>query len=208
MRNKKILIIDDHPLVVRGIIETIRNTNGFEVCGTISSTDEPVAKVEALNPDIIILDINFADKISGSVYLKLIKEKIPSVKVLILTVFESPILLKQTFNLGASGFLTKLDNAEMIIKALQVVDEGKQFISPRVEALFQDFNDIPVLSRREEQVLGLITKGVTTKDIAKTLELSPKTVETYKSRISEKLNANTIPAMIRAASEFGLALDD
>ena len=208
MRTRNILIIDDHPLVIRGIVETIRNSGFFEICGTLSSISEPVSVIQELDPDIIILDINFSDNYSGISYLKSIKQEMPWVKVLILTVFESPMLLKQTFNLGASGFLTKLDNAEMIIQALKNIDEGKTFISPRVEALYENFNEIPLLSKREEQVLKMITKGVTTKDIAKALELSPKTIETYKSRIAEKLNAHTISAMIRAASEFGLALDD
>ena|SRR6478735_1017918 len=194
---KRVMVVDDHMVVRRGIRTLIESSPGWEVCAEASEGYEAVAMAEEVQPDIIVLDLSMP-KLGGIDATVQLKKLLPDVEILILTMHESDQLLSQAFRAGARGYLLKSESDEKLMEALETLWRRKPYFSPDVsETLLQGFLsfepalDPKHLTPRERQIVKLVAEGNTNKRIALILKVSVKTVETHRSAAMRKLGAKS-----------------
>lgn len=201
----KVCLADDHNLLRAGLKKIINSAPGIEVVGETDNALKVVEEARASKCDILVLDLSMPGR-SGIDVLKDVKAALPNVKTLILSMHPEEQFAKRTIKIGASGYLTKSAAPEDIIKAInKIADGGKYISSTLAELLISDFdNDVDKpkhekLSEREFQVLCFIAEGKTQVEIAEYLSLSPTTVNTYRSRVLEKLDLKSNAELIKYA---------
>lgn len=203
----KILIVDDHPIVRKGLKQLLEEAKDIFVADEAVCGREVLEKVKKNDYDVILLDISLPD-ISGLEILKELKLEKPEVNILILSMHSEEQYAVRTLRSGASGYLTKEKLPEELIMAIRRVAGGKKYISPSIAELLA-FNleegtkkaAHEVLSDREFRVMCMIAAGKTLKDIGEDLSLSIKTISTYRSRILTKMNMKNNSEIIRYAIE-------
>jgi DNA-binding NarL/FixJ family response regulator len=207
---KKILIADDHAVVRKGICHIISETANMIVAGEAANGYEVNEKIESEEFDVVLLDIALPGK-NGIETLKEIKRKKPKLPVLILSMYPEDQYALRAIKAGASGYLTKESAPEELIEALKKVIRGGKYISPTfTEELFTEISSNhqgPLhnkLSDRELEVLCLLARGKPIKQIAHDLNLSAKTISTYRTRIMQKMAMKNNAELIRYAFEHGL----
>lgn len=190
----RVLVADDHAVVRRGLVQIISETMDIEVADQAGSADDVFAHVRSKPYDVLVLDLNLGEA-SGLEVLKQIKVELPSLPVLILSVYPENQFAVRTLRAGAAGYLNKDSAPEQLVQAIRRVSENKRYVSPAVaeELLFQLDADSEgplheTLSDREFQVMRQLAAGRTVSEIAETLALSVKTVSTYRARVLEKMN--------------------
>jgi DNA-binding NarL/FixJ family response regulator len=208
----RLLIADDHPIVREGLRRVVEDAPGgtITVAGEASDGDEVLAKAESLQPDVVLLDImmpgpGFVETIQR---LKALR---PHIRILVLSVQPEDQFAVRALKAGASGYVSKNLSPEQLVTAIQDVTRGGRYISPtlaqRLAAAVADGADRPPhegLSAREYQVLCLIGAGKSVKEVAAVMELSVKTVSTYRARILEKTTLKSNAEIIRYTLEHGL----
>jgi len=209
----RLLIADDHAVLREGLRLLLDGTEGLEVVAEAADGEEAVRKAHELAPDAVLLDLSMP-KLGGLEAIRLIKERLPATKVIVLTVHDQDQYVFGALKAGASGYLLKESGASEILAALRVVAAGGYYLSPRISrALVEDFlrhqdrrphPELAALSERECEVLRLIAEGVSSRDIAQRLCLSPKTVENHRSNIMRKLGVHNRVALVKAALRLGL----
>lgn len=202
----KILLADDHFLVLDGL-ELLLSTFDF-IDSTSRALDfyELQDRLEEGNYEILFLDINFG-KHDGREILKEIRAKAPEMKVIALTSHSDNVTIKSSFRAGFDGFLLKIDGREEIEEAIREVMAGENYYSPKTrEAVFESQMTklSSELTAREQEILQLIVREKTTKEIAEKLFLSEKTIETHRGNLMLKLEARNIAGMVRKAIMMGL----
>jgi two-component system invasion response regulator UvrY len=205
-----VLIADDHPIVRQGLRQILSGIPDMAVAGEAVNGQEALAQVRAGGWDVLVLDITMPDR-SGFEILKEVKYEQPHLPVLVLSIHAEEQFAVRLLKAGASGYLTKENAPDELVKAIRKVVSGGKYISRSLaETLAYNLDiasDRPrheTLSDREFQVMQLMTSGKTLTEIAETLSLSPKTVSTYRTRLLEKLNLKTNAEIIRYAIENGL----
>ncbi len=205
-----IFLVDDHPIVRKGLRALVAEQVDMEVIGEAGDGRNALLQAKDLEPDVMILDITLPD-LNGIQVMERIKQLCPQTKVLILTVHEASGYLRQLFQTGAAGYLLKKTAGEELAHAIRVVASGRAYLDPTlagkiVTTLVNDpsvkgKDEIPGsrLSDREKEVLKLIALGYSNKEIAGQLDLSAKTIETYKARLIEKLGLNSRAELVRYA---------
>jgi DNA-binding NarL/FixJ family response regulator len=213
MDNKTVLLIDDHQLVRAGLRNLIENIDGFDVIAEGADGTDAVALALQTNPDICLLDISMGG-MSGIEALINLRAQGCKTRVLILSMHESAEYVSNALRAGANGYLLK-DSAETELHiALKAVMAGELFLSPRVSGDVvraalrgqppnPEVTDIP-LTERQMEILRLIADGKATKEIAWQLGLSPKTVESHRAQIMDRLQIRDIAGLIRYAFRHGL----
>ena len=203
----KILIVDDHPIVRKGLKQILDEAEDIFIAGEAVNGQEALKKVKNNTYDVILLDISLPD-MSGLDILKQIKVEKPELNILILSMHSEEQYAVRTLKGGASGYLTKDKMPEELISAIKRVAQGKKYISPSLaELLALSIEDgvkkapHETLSDREFRVMCMISSGKTLKDIANELNLSIKTISTYRTRILIKLNMKNNAEIIRYAIE-------
>lgn len=193
---KRILIVDDHPIVRQGLTQLIAHESDIEVCGDAESVNEALRKTEALYPDLLVVDISLTDS-HGLDLIAQLKESHPETKMLVWSMFDEMIFAERVLRAGAAGYINKRESVEKVIDAIRHVLRGDIYLSPRMnnhmlsrigrgEPIQQ--NPIGSLTDRELEVFGMIGQGIATKQIARKLGLSPKTVETHREKVKAKLD--------------------
>lgn len=189
----KVLIIDDHTIVRRGIRQIVEDTPFIEIACEASTCHEARALFKSYTIDVIILDISLPD-CSGMDLLEFFKTSKPDIPVIILSIHPEKIYALRALEAGASGYLSKESAPEELITAIQRVADGRKHITATIaEQLATNYvekrplDPHESLSKREFQIFTLITQGLTITKIADQLCLSPKTVSTYRARILEKM---------------------
>lgn len=208
----RIAIADDHEIVRHGLIMLIEKEEGMRVELEASSCSELISTLDQGNIDLLILDLNLGDK-NGIESIEKVSNLFPDLHILVLSTYPEEPYAIQTFKAGASGYLNKTVISSELIKAIHKITAGKKYISESLaENLAYGFSlekrntdPIELLSKREYEVLSLIASGQTYKDIANKLELSPKTVSTYRTRILEKLNLTNTTQLLRFAYENNIS---
>ncbi len=193
----KILLVDDHDLVRHGIKRLISDSTGMQVVAEATSGEQAIDVAKALSPDIILMDVKMAG-IGGLEAIKRITRQNPKIKIIAVTVLGDEPFPTRVLQAGASGYITKNAKVSEMIDAIQTVYAGKKYISSEVaqQMALRQLDDhakspIDLISEREMQILLMITSGQKVNEIADKLCLSPKTVNSYRYRLFEKLEVDS-----------------
>jgi len=188
-----VLLVDDHDLVRTGVRKILEETNGIKVVGEASNGEDAVKICRKLNPNVVLMDVRMPGIGGFEATRKLVRQD-PDLKILVLTTCDNDIYPSRLLQLGASGYLTKGCSMDEMVQAIRAVHAGQRYISPEIanrlafrHVTDKDQSPFESLSERELQVMLMITKGVKVQEIADKLHLSPKTVNSYRYRIFEKL---------------------
>ncbi len=207
----KALVIDDHDVVRLGISSLVESVPGVEIVGQGCSGEQALKLARELQPDIVFMDIRMPG-IGGLEATKRLLASNPKVKVIVISVFTDEIYPTQLLKAGAAGYITKSADRQEIQDALQTVIEDKVYISPAIaqqlvlKSLDSDQEGSPLasLSQRELQIAQMITSGHRANEVAAVLNISPKTINTYKYRIYDKLDVTNDVQLTLAAVKYGL----
>jgi two-component system, NarL family, response regulator NreC len=220
MPKTRILLADDHDVVRSGLRALLRTSPDFAIVGEAVDGEEAVRMTEETKPDVVIMDISMPN-LDGIAATKVIKQKHPDVKVVILTVHEDEEYAYQVLHAGASGYVLKNAGKKDIFKAIESAMSGQRFFSPGisniiVESFIKRANEQPKndsqlvstsdqpLTKRELEVLKFIALGQTNRQIADTLFLSFRTVNTHRANIMAKLDIHETAGLVRYAISIGL----
>ncbi|MEH6503856.1 MAG: response regulator [Cycloclasticus sp.] len=207
--NINILLVDDHELVRSGIQYLLDADPDIEVVAAAASGEEAIQLAEQLKPDVILMDLNMPG-IGGSEAIKRILRRTPSAKIIALSVYDDGPIPHQALKLGARGYINKGCPVDEMIKAIVAVFQGKNYLSSDVatnlifSAQKTEKNAFSQLSSRELQIAIKIVDGHKITDIADALSISPKTVNTHRYRVHEKLGINNDIELVKLALESGL----
>jgi two-component system invasion response regulator UvrY len=205
-----ILLTDDHALVRTGIKRLLEDSQLIQIVGETDSGEACLQMVQQLDPDVVLMDVNMPG-IGGVETCRRILQRDPQRKIIILTVHTEQSFPKRLLEIGARGYLTKECASEEMINAVCKVAQGGSYIEPRIAqqlalSLLPGHADSPVdrLSRREFQVMLMISQGLSNNQISERLCLSPKTISTYRARLLDKLDVQTEVDLVRIAIEQGM----
>jgi DNA-binding NarL/FixJ family response regulator len=197
----RLLLVDDHPLVRDGLRARLGAVPGFEVAGEAGTAAEAQAQVETLAPQIVLMDVGMKE-INGIDLTAMLLERHPALQVLMLSMYDNPEYVQRALQAGARGYVLKDAPAAEIVAAIEAVAAGGTFLSPAVsKRLFRNQAPKPVLSAREGEILSALAKGQSSKQIARDLSLSVRTVETHRQNIRRKLDLEGQAELIRYAVE-------
>lgn len=207
----RILIADDHGVIRAGLRALLAGFPDITVIGEASDGSEAIAKVIELKPDIVLMDLSMPNT-GGIEATRQISQVAPTVRILILTVHEDESLLKEVIRMGAAGYIIKRASQEDLLHAIRVVARGDLYVHPSMtRSLFSEPTSLapramgdPTLTLREIEVLQLLAKGYTNRQIAEQLSLSPRTVEGHRANLAGKLGLRSRVELVEYAEEHGL----
>lgn len=212
----KLLICDDHAVVRSGLRMLLDGKHGIEVVGEASEGDEAIRSSLELRPDVVLMDVSMPHGKDGLTATAELKKQLPDVSILILTMHDDDEYLFRAIQIGASGYILKNAPHEELVSAIESVASGNAYLYPtatkrlmseyltRMKAGGEPASAYDSLSDREKEILVWIAKGYSNKEIADSLVISVKTVETHKSNLMEKLGLRTRPELIKFALKKGL----
>lgn len=211
----KVMLCDDHAILRSGLTRLLGEQEDIEVVGEAENGREAVQKVQELYPDIVLMDIGMP-VMNGMEATKQIKKRNPDIKVLVLTMHDNEEYLFQVLQAGASGYVLKKAADSDLVNAIHVVARGDCFLYPSAaKMVVEDYleklrsgqeptSSYDTLTDREREILKLVAEGYTNREIAESLFISVKTVETHKSNIMEKLNLHKRAELVRYAIRKGI----
>lgn len=206
MSANRLVIVDDHPIVIQGLSALLQNEEDLHIAGTFTTGNAFLAFLkDAERVDIVLLDITLPD-INGVEVCKEIKKRSPETKVLIISNHSERSIIMQMLQHGASGYLLKNASSEELVRCVHDVLAGRIALSAEVTAIMtrplqNELKDIPHLTKREIQVLSMIAAGRTSASIADELCVSQFTVETHRRNLMQKFDASNTAALIKMAAE-------
>lgn len=198
----KLLLVDDHRIVLDGLRSLFDQDSQFEILGAANSAEEALVFLQKLRPDIVLMDYSMPG-LNGSQLAAIIKEKHPGVKRVMLSMHDEVVLVNQMLKEGVDGYLLKsIQQAELKMALRQIMD-GYPYVSPEItRMMLSNLNaeqPAELLSERERQVLNLIAKEYSNKQIADQLFISERTVETHRKNIFRKTNTTSLVGLIKYA---------
>ena len=207
----KILIADDHAVVREGLRTILEVPGDFEIVGEAGDGRDAVYKAELLEPDVILMDISMPE-LNGIDATRLIRERLPAARVIILSMHHSNEYVMRAMQAGARAYILKESAGCNAVYAVRAVMRGRLYFGDGVEAPQMKNYLIPAppqspldrLSRRERETLQLVVEGNTNVTIAERFNVSTKSVETYRSRLMLKLNISNVPALVIFAIQYGV----
>ena len=210
----RVFLADDHAVVRDGLRALLEAQSEVAVVGDAASGRETVRKVRQLRPDVVLMDIAMPE-LNGIDATLEIHESHPETQIVILSMYSTAEHIFRAFQAGARGYLLKESAGREVVEAVRAVHAGRRYLSrgiaaPAVDEYSRqhdvDLKKSPLerLSARERQVLQLVVEGKSSAEIADLLSLSPKTIETYRSRLMEKLSITDIPTLVKFAVQHGL----
>ena len=209
MNLKKIFICEDHQIFIDGLISTIKSKpDSFELVGYLKNGTDFINKAPFLDIDVLLLDLNIPGA-NGFEIVKYIRKKQLNIKVVIITMYDDPVMIKKAKEAGANAYLLKDVSNETLIKVLEEESTEMFFIQDGLkkpeDVLFKEpFSNVVKLTMREKEVVQLVVKGNTTKEIADTLFLSVNTIETHRRNIYRKLEIKNVSELISFANKYDL----
>jgi DNA-binding NarL/FixJ family response regulator len=208
---KRIVIVDDHPLFRKGLEQLIHSDGSFAVCGEAGSAAEAMDVIRKLDPDLVIVDLSLPGA-NGIELIKNIRAEFSKLPILVLSMHDESLYALRALRAGAEGYVMKHEAMTNVVQAIHEVFNGRPYLSPAMASqVITKFAQGPSkgevdamerLSDRELEILELIGKGNEVPQIAKTLHLSPKTVETHRAHIKEKLNLANARQVARFAVQW------
>jgi DNA-binding NarL/FixJ family response regulator len=211
---RTVFVVDDHPIVREGLAQMINRESDLTVCGEAQEMHGALQMIEALKPDILILDISLNGP-DGLDLLKNIRARDPSLPVLILSMHDESIYAERALRAGANGYIMKQEATEKVLVALRRILSREIYVSSRVASkMLQQFvgasstsarhSPVDDLSDRELEVLRLMGDGHGTRQIAEELHLSVKTVESYQAHLKEKLSLKNLRELVQYAIQWAI----
>lgn len=216
MKTTKILIVDDHEVVRDGLRNILTSLDNISIAGEAGNGEDAVKMYSSLKPDLVIMDISMPG-MNGIEATRVIKEKDPDARILILTMHDNQEYLNQIIRSGAKGFILKNTDQEELLDAVKTVASGDNFFSKDISKLIIDnyirtaketekndgYKEVP-LTKREIEILKLIASGYSNQEIANILYISYNTVDTHRKNIMHKLSIKNTAGLVRYAIEKGL----
>jgi len=207
-----ILLVDDHPLMRKGLAQTLANEVDLNVVGQVDSAEEALDRIDDLVPDLAIVDISLPG-MSGMELIKHLQSRVPETKILVVSRHDETLYAERCIRAGARGYMMKMEAGDEIVKAARQVLDGRIYVSDEInERLLQSMAEggrervgqspLEVLSDRELEVFELTGHGASTRDIAERLHLSVKTVESYRARIKKKLQLDSANELMKHAVQW------
>lgn len=201
----RVFITDDHPVVIEGIHSLLQNEKEIEWAGQAMNAQSCLGFFINNTADVILMDISMPG-MDGVELCKVIKEKYPGIMILGLSTFNQGLYIKKMMENGASGYILKNSSKEELMKAIHAVHKGNIFFSGEVGMALQEYqkssiNELPELSSREKEILGLIAEGYTNPQIAEKIFLSSFTVDSHRKNLLAKLDVKNTASLIRLAVE-------
>ncbi|QFT93137.1 Oxygen regulatory protein NreC [Roseovarius sp. THAF9] len=201
----RIAIVDDHPMVAEGIEAILESYDDIEVVATLSSGQDIIDKAPALDPDVILLDLNMPG-LGGLSTTEILLERRPDTRILILSMHDSPEYINSALGHGAMGYVLKDVPTDEIKRAIEAVSRGERYLCTGAKgSLTPDIRDGRVqLTNREQTILLQLALGKSNKAVAQSLEISVRTVETHRKNIKRKLGISSTAGLTRYAMEHGV----
>ncbi|WP_318499910.1 response regulator transcription factor [Photobacterium leiognathi] len=206
----KVVIVDDHQVVIDGFMARLQLEPDIDVIGTASNGIEALEVISQLDPDVILMDISMPI-MNGIDATAQIKKQYPDAKVLMLTMHDNREYIMKVMQVGAMGYMLKEISAEKMVQAIKTVNQGATYFCETTSQTIFTQADAPIaapevnpLSRREEGILKLVAQGLSSKQIAKALDISYRTVETHRQNIKHKLDLHSTAELAKYALEKGL----
>src|SRR5690349_19216328 len=198
-----VFITDDHYMIVEGIRSLLQSEKEIEWIGHAMTAESCLAFLQTRQPDVILMDISMPDK-SGIDLCKEVKAKYPAIHILGLSSFNQQSFIQKMMENGAGGYVLKNATREELKEAIEAVMHGHTFLSLDASATIRRNEDlkIPVITRREKEVLALISEGLTNNEIAEKLFISTTTVDSHRKSLLAKFEAKNTATLIRMAAKF------
>lgn len=213
MKQASIFIVDDHPLVRKGLTQLIDGEPDLTVSGEAASIDETLKKLSNSTPDLAIIDLSLPDG-NGLGLVKRLLARYPKLPILISSMYDEMMFAKRALKLGAKGYINKSATGDEMIEAIRLVLKGKEYISHSLAEQLsyintdnnqqRDLSPVEKLSDRELEVFESIGKGMGTGAIAADLSLSVKTIESHRANIKTKLGLHSAGELMRRAIQWSL----
>ena len=213
----RVLLADDHTILRAGLKMMLNAQPDIEAVGEASDGRQAISEAERLSPDVVIMDITMPE-CNGIEATRHIKRLLPDVRVLVLTMHENEEYLFQTLRAGAAGYMLKEAADTDLISAIRVVASGRFYLSPSAQSMLvsdylqrvhtgEERDSYSALTEREREILKLVAEGYTNNQIGERLFISPKTVDTHRTHVMDKLNLHSRAELVRYAMRRGLLED-
>ena len=201
----KVAIVDDHPMVAEGIQAILESYDDIEVVATLCDGEEAVAELGRMRPDVILMDLNMP-KLGGLSATEIILEQAPETRILILTMHDSPEYISTALNHGAMGYVLKDVPTDEIKQAIDTVMQGETYLCTGAQGSLEPktAGARDALTGREQTILLELAQGKSNKEVAQTLNISVRTVETHRKNIKLKLGISSTAGLTRYALEHGV----
>ena len=201
------MICDDHPLISEGLQKFINEIEKMEVVATATSKAELIDNIKNTDVDVLLLDINLPDG-NGIEICDFVKKEYPNTKIIGLSSFSEKNIILQMVNSGASGYLVKSTSISEIELAIREVFQRNVYFGPEAQQAMSSFyrekDDFPPITKREKEVLGLLSQGLNSTEIAEAIFLSPQTVDTHRKNLMRKFKVNKTVNLLSKAKEKGI----
>lgn len=210
----KVFLADDHAVLRDGLRYILEAQHDITVIGDAADGRTTVQQVKQLCPDVVVMDISMPN-LNGIEATQYIREDCPSAKIVILSIHDTSEHIFRALQAGARGYVLKESAGKEVVAAVRTVYAGHRYLSQKItETVIDDYirngrpaqtkSPLESLSQREREVLQLVVEGKSSSEIAAMINLSPKTVETYRSRIMQKLGIHDLPGLVKFAIQHGL----
>jgi DNA-binding NarL/FixJ family response regulator len=206
----RVLLADDHAMMRDGLKALLTASLGISVVAEVGNGRDAVRRAEELKPDVAIMDISMPE-LNGIEATRLLRDKCPGIRVVILSMHSSSEHVFRALEAGAMGYLLKESAGAEVNAAVRAVHGGRRYLSraivalePAVRSGVARSSPLDSLSARERQVLQLVVEGHSSAEIAKRVHLSPKSVDTYRSRLMRKLSVSDVPSLVKFAIQHGI----
>nr|WP_287411448.1 response regulator transcription factor [Pseudodesulfovibrio sp.] len=211
-----IMIVDDHPLFREGLKAIVNRDNRYTVCAEAGNGKEGIAIAKESHPDIMLVDISMPEK-NGVQMIRELKSSLPKTQFIIISMHSEADYIVEAFRAGATGYMIKESASSQLIKGLDTVAAGELFLDNALSQevvfkLLQSKPDTPggssdpysTLTPREQEVMRMLAEGLTAKEVAEKLFISPKTVENHRTNLMKKLGLKSTVELVRYAARLGL----
>lgn len=205
---RRILLVDDHPMTREGLAAIVNRQSDLEVCGEANNPAEAMSALSKLKPDLMVTDMTMPGR-SGIEFIKDVRAVLPHLSILVLSMHDEMLFAERALRAGARGYLMKDAGSAKVLEAIRLILSGQSYVSAAMSARLLDgitgrrprgsTSPIEKLSDREFEVFRLLGCGKSTKEVAKALNLSPKTVDVHRSRIKEKLQIKDATSLLHHA---------
>jgi len=210
----RVLVADDHAIIREGLRVMLGNQPDMEVVGSAANGREAVRLVDEHEPDVVVIDISMPE-LNGIEAISQMLPRHPHIKVIVLFIHETKPYVYRTLKAGAKGYLFKETAGLEVVEAVRAVYRGERYLSQRISDLLTNVAfrnlEVPIevspleqLSPREREILQLVAEGKTSQEIAERLSISPKTVDTYRSRLMRKIGVEDVAGLVKFAIQHGV----